>query len=90
MNQSKQKMICVFMPDGGERGLIQLWWQGRHNWVEARGRPFSQWDESEDTAFSRLHDGMLGAHTSVLHTGDVLVVLPKHPDWEFVAQFLEG
>ena len=77
------------MPDGGEAGVIQIWRQGEHHWVEARGRPFSQWEEGEDTAFSRLHDNILGAHTSGLHTDEVVVILPDHPDWEAVMKFIE-
>lgn len=87
--KGKEGMVILFMPDCGEDGVIQLWSQGAHSWVEARGRPYSQWDENEDTPFSRLHDALLGAHTSNLHEGRTLIVRPVHPDYEAVMAFME-
>jgi len=86
--KAKEGMIVLYMPDGGERGLIQLWWQGVRSWVEVRGRPYSQWEAGEDTPFSRLHDTMEGWHTTVLHQDSTLVILPTHPDYDRVRVFM--
>ena len=82
-------MVILFMPNGGADGVIQLWAQGARSWVEVRGRPYGQWTENENTPFSLLHDGLLGAHTSNLHEGRTLMVRPVHPDYEFVMAFME-
>lgn len=79
----------MHMPDSGEQGMIKLWWQGKRSWVEARGRPYSEWDENEDSPFSRLHDAMEGWHTTVLHQDSTLVIMPMHPDYESVRQFMQ-
>lgn len=86
----RQRNILLYMPDGGEAGMIQVWFEKERSWVEARGRPYSVWEEGEDTPFSRLHDGMPGWHTCVLHTNCVLAILPRHEDYEFVRSFAEG
>lgn len=36
-----------------------------------------------------LHDCLEGWHACVLHTGDTLTVLPRHPDYERVRQLVE-
>ncbi len=36
-----------------------------------------------------LHDCLEGWHSCVLHTGDTLTVLPRHPDYERVRQLVE-
>ena len=36
-----------------------------------------------------LHDALVGWHSCVLHTGDTLVVLPHHPDYDRVRQLVD-
>jgi len=36
-----------------------------------------------------LHDCLEGWHSCVLHTGDTLTVLPRHPDYNRVRQLVE-
>jgi hypothetical protein len=88
----KRKAVHVFMPNGGEDGVI-LVWRGKpdtmERWVECRGKPFSQWGVNEDTAMSRVHDVMEGWHTTVLHQDQVLTLHEQHPDFEFVDSFMK-
>ncbi len=61
-----------------------------------RGDAYWQWAESCLRNYDKscswtqaLHDSLVGWHTCVLHVGDTLVVLPKHPDYERVRQLVE-
>lgn len=36
-----------------------------------------------------LHDSLEGWHACVLHTGDTVTILPRHPDYERVRQLVE-
>lgn len=87
------KVLHLFMPEQGEQGVIQLWLATRKGqrvkWVEARGRPYSQWDVNEDTPMSRLHGCMEGWHTTVCHQDAILDLHDRHPDYNAVAEFME-
>ena len=76
------RTIHVQMP---EEGVLRIWWGGEQSWVEIRGT----YDKDPDDPFQRVIDAMPGWHSSVLWTGDVLAVLPKHPDYEMFARLLE-
>ncbi len=83
--------ISLYMPDGGERGVILAWFagHGEHEWVEFRGRPYSAWAPGEGTPMSRLHDAMEGWHATVLHQDAVLTLLERHPDYGRVRGMME-
>jgi hypothetical protein len=84
---NKKRLIQMYMPSGGELGVILLWKPRKKDdptpikWVEARGRPFSQWDIDEDTPMSRLHDQLFGWHTCVFHQDAVLTLHSDHGDF---------
>lgn len=79
---TENRIILMHMPDGGEAGRIDLWFQGDKSHVEFRGKPYSQWEHENDGGwFQRVHDAMEGWHSCVLHTDDVLALLPRHEDY---------
>jgi hypothetical protein len=86
----KKRVVCMYMPDGGELGVILLWHPRRKDdpkpikWVECRGRPFSEWDPDENTPMSHLHDCMYGWHTCVLHQDVVLSLYEGQGDYDAV------
>jgi len=84
------KTILLYMPNGGVDGVINAWFSGDKSHVEFRGNSYHLWASNEDTPFSRVHDAMEGMHSTVLHTDDVLALLPRHPDYEVVREMLEG
>ena len=64
--------------------------------VKFEGDAYWQWDESSLRNYEKncswtqaLHDSLMGWHTCVLHTGESVTVLPKHPDYERVRQLVE-
>lgn len=61
-----------------------------------RGDAYWQWDGScmrnhgKNCSWTQaLHDSLVGWHSCVLHTGDTLVVLPHHPDYDRVRQLVD-
>lgn len=61
-----------------------------------RGDAYWQWDatclrnyEKNCSWTQALHDALEGWHACILHTGDMAVILPKHPDYERVRQLVE-
>ena len=83
--KKRKKILHMYMPNGGEAGVILLW-RARHKndphqlrWVECRGLPFSEWEEDEVSPMQRLHDCMPGWHTCVLHQ-DAVLTLHTNPD----------
>lgn len=79
---TKQKTILMYMPNGGQDGQMNVWYQGDHSHVEFRGRPYTDWDsEFTDDWFQRSHDVLEGWHSCVLHTDQTLAILPTHPDY---------
>jgi hypothetical protein len=73
--------IHLYMPDGGEAGIIQAWFAGSRKWVEFRGAPYSRWDGENGGAFQAVHDALEGWHATVLHTDQRLDLLDTHPDY---------
>ena len=90
---AKRRVVHMYMPNGGEDGCILIWKghaQGDPRpvkWVEARGRPYSEWEVDENTPFQRLHDAMPGWHTCVLHQDAVLTLHENHIDFDDVMSF---
>lgn len=77
------------MPDGGQSGRLDVWFQGDKSHLEFRGRPYTEWeDEATDDWFQRAHDCLEGMHSSVLHTDSVLAILPRHPDYERIVALM--
>jgi len=62
---------------------------GEKAWVEFRGPPYSKWEIDGKSSFQRLHDALNGWQASVLHSGEVLALLPEHPEYEFVKNLLD-
>lgn len=81
-----KKIICLYMPDGGEAGVIQAWLAGEHKWVEFRGAPYSQWRVGEVSPMSALHDALEGMHATVLHQDSILAVHEGHADFGWVME----
>lgn len=52
----------------------------RKPWIRSHGQRicWAEW----------LHEGLKGWHTCVLHAGDTLSILPRHPDYDFVARLV--
>ena len=83
------RTILLYMPNGGTEGVINAWFQGEHSHVEFRGNPYHLWACNENTPMAQVHNSMAGMHSTVLHTDDVLALLPRHPDYEVVRRMLE-
>lgn len=81
-------MIMLYMPQGGEAGVIQAWYQGQHSWVEFRGLPYSHWGENDEpSAFQIVHNSLLGMHCTVLHQDSILALIRgRHSDFDAVEQ----
>ena len=67
-----------------------------HRRVYFRGDAYWQWDDTclrnhgKNCSWTQaLHDCLEGWHSCVLHTGDTLTILPKHPDYNRVRQLVE-
>lgn len=81
--------LLFYMPDGGEAGVIQAWVPGDHKWVEFRGAPYSQWDDTP-TPMRAIHDAMAGMHATVLHQDSILLIHDRHPDFPRVRALFES
>jgi hypothetical protein len=84
--------IMLYMPHGGESGVIQAWYQGDHSWVEFRGPPYSQWLYKEPKSpFQMLHDSLLGMHCTVLHQDQILALIrDRHSDFNAIEQLMQS
>ena len=81
----------LYMPNGGEDGVLMGWradWPESHH-VEFRGPAYSEWTGDQGSDFERLHDALEGRHSTVLHTNDILDVLPTHPRYEVIKNAIE-
>lgn len=85
----KQATLLLYMPNGGESGALQVWDQGDRRWVEFRGRPYSQWGSGDTDPFQQAHDALEGWHATVLHTDEILALLPKHPDYSAIRKMVD-
>lgn len=85
----KKNSILLYMPNGGEDGVIQAWYVGRHQWVEFRGPKYSKWHAGSHSRMQEIHDAMEGWHTTVLHQNEVLMLHPKHPDYAAVKRLVD-
>ena len=82
----------LYMPNGGEDGVLIGWradWPESHH-IEFRGPPYTQWTGDQGSDFERLHDALEGRHSTVLHTNDILDVLPTHPRYEVIKNAIEN
>jgi hypothetical protein len=72
--------------------------QGSHR-MEFRGDAYWQWNLSSYPDHIRnhgkaicwaqlLHDSLEGWHSCVLHAGDIVTILPRHPDYEAVTRLI--
>lgn len=86
---TKQRNIKLRMPDGGQAGYMEVWYDGDESHVEFRGRPYTQWDGVTVCDFQRVHDALEGWHACVLHTNQILTLLPSHPDYAAVEQLMK-
>lgn len=83
--------ILLYMPRGGQAGLIQVWYAGDHSWVEFRGPAFLDWEPSNMSAFQIVHDSLLGMHATVLHQDSILaVVRGKHSDFDAIEALMRS
>ena len=82
----------LYMPHGGESGVIQAWYQGDHSWVEFRGPAFTDWDpEIPPSAFEHVHNRLLGMHCTVLHQDQILVLIRgRHSDFELIEEAMNS
>ncbi len=81
----------LYMPNGGEDGVLIGWradWP-ESKWVEFRGPPYSQW-EGKGSDFELVHDTLEGRHATVLHTNDILDVLPMNPRYDLIKNAIDN
>jgi hypothetical protein len=83
------RKIIMWMPDLGEAGCMCVRFSGEKSWVEFRGPPYSKWEIDGKSSFQRIHNALDGWQASVLHSGDVLALLPEHSEYGFIKNFLE-
>ncbi len=90
---STHKPLLLYMPHGGEHGVIQVWHDGRvegRKWVEFRGPPYSQWHKHPGVSpMQRVHDALEGWHSTVLHQDSVLMIGSHHPDYHAVKKMVD-
>lgn len=83
--------ILLYMPQGGQAGLIQAWHAGDFSWVEFRGPAFSDWDTDKISDFQIVHDSLLGMHATVLHQDSILaLVRGKHSDFDAIQALMQS
>jgi hypothetical protein len=81
----------LYMPNGGEDGVLIGWradWP-QNKYVEFRGPPYSQW-EGAGSDFELVHDALEGRHSTVLHTNDILDVIPTHPRYDLIKNAIDN
>lgn len=82
-----RRNILLRMPDGGQAGYIEAWFQGDDSHIEFRGLPYTMWHAPEPEPgnwFRRIHDALEGWHSTVLHQQQTLMLHPRHPDYDAV------
>jgi hypothetical protein len=87
---SRRREILLYMPHGGEDGVIQVWYPGDPKWIEFRGPPYSQWDPDEASPMQQIHDALEGWHATVLHQDEILLLHDGHPDFERVLRLVKN
>jgi hypothetical protein len=77
--------IRLYMPRGGEDGVIIAWDEHRRC-VEFRGPPYSQWhpNTSPDSPFYRLYSSLRTVNISDLHNGELQTITPWNEEYPFV------
>lgn len=73
--------ILLYMPNGGESGVILAWYLGDDTWIEFRGPKYSTWHLGSHSRMQDIHDALEGWHATILHQDGVLMLHPKHPDY---------
>lgn len=86
---SDNSKIIVWMPDLGEAGCVCARYSGERSWVEFRGPPYSRWELGGTSHFQQLHNALDGWQASVLHSGEILALLPEHREYAFVRRMLD-
>ena len=89
MIKRRLKQLCVYMPDCGQAGVIQIWQPGEGKWVEFRGPAYSMWDDLP-CPMKLVHDTLDGWHTTVLHQGSVLLLHEDHLDFARIWKLYAG
>jgi hypothetical protein len=84
------RKIIIWMPDLGEAGCICARFDGEKSWIEFRGPPYSKWEIGHESSFQRVHDALAGWQASVLHSGQVLALLPDYPEYALVRKLLDN
>jgi len=85
-------IILLYMPAGGQMGMIQAWFQGDHSWVEFRGPKFNDWDpDVAASPFQIIHDSLLGMHCTVLHQDSILALTrDRHSDFPAIEKLMRS
>lgn len=87
MTKKSECGFRIYMPRCGEDGVIIVTSIDTGERVEFRGRPYSDWDESETSDFRKVHDSFKRVDISRLHSDEVETVTFWHGDeWVFVYQ----
>lgn len=82
--------ILLYMPNGGQAGVIQAWYSGDHHWVEFRGPSFNEWGTDLLSPFQIIHDSLLGMHATVLHQDSILAIIQsRHSDFNAIDQLMK-
>lgn len=68
--------------------VLRVWRLRESSWVEFRGPAYCVWDYENPSPAQKVHDALEGWHACVLHAGDVLTLLPEHPDYSRVLDLL--
>lgn len=85
-------IILLYMPEGGQAGLIQAWYQGDHAWVEFRGPAYTDWGPAlPPSAFEQCHNRLLGMHCTVLHQDQILALIRgRHSDFDLIEEAMNS
>ena len=70
--------------------VFRVWVNKDRRCVEFRGPNYQSWTGDHSNWAERLHNSLEGWHSCVLHTDDVLTVLPTHPDHEAISELWEA
>jgi hypothetical protein len=77
----------IYMPHGGEDGVIIVRSVATGHVVEFRGTPYSKWEEGESSDFYKIHSAIKRVDISRIHSDEVETVTYWHGDeWVFIYQ----
>lgn len=78
----------VFMPDGGEKGVIIVT-RSDGVVVEFRGKKYSEWQVGEDSQMYRLHSKFSQLNISNLHNSIIETITPWHAEWDQISAMFD-